>query len=94
MGGREASSGWRSGYLVEVCTGLLVVAMLVAMVATPGEETLPYHLLFVWFTLVYGFRIWPMRPTLLVVGAITAVTGAIMYSSPTGRSPVRRSARC
>ncbi|HET7196207.1 MAG TPA: HAMP domain-containing sensor histidine kinase [Nocardioides sp.] len=79
MADRTASSGWRSGYLVEVCTGLLVLSMIVAMVATPGEETVPYHLLFVWFTLVYGFRIWPVRPTLVVVGAITAVTGIVMY---------------
>ena len=79
MAGRETSSGWRSGYLVEVCTGLIMLALFVAMVATPGEETVPYHLLFVVFTLVYGFRIWPMRPTLLVLALITAVTGVIMY---------------
>ena len=75
MVSRETASGWRSGYLVEVCTGLLMLVLFVAMVASPGEETVPYHLLFVVFTLVYGFRIWPMRPTLLVL----AVIGVIMY---------------
>ena len=78
--GRRAASRWRSGSIVEVWTGLFVLAMLLAMIATPGEETVPYHLLFVWLTLVYGFRVWPIRPTLLLVGAITAATGAIMYA--------------
>jgi signal transduction histidine kinase len=78
--GRGALTGWRSGALVEVCTGLFVVAMLLAMIVTPREETVPYHLLFLVLTLVYGFRVWPIKSTLIVVGVITAATGAIMYA--------------
>jgi signal transduction histidine kinase len=55
------------------------VVMLAAMIAMPGEETIPYHLMFLSITLVYGFRVWPMRPTVLVVAAITASTGAVLY---------------
>jgi signal transduction histidine kinase len=69
----------RGGTLVDTLLGIFVVAMLVAMVATPGEETIPYHLMFLAVTLVYGFRVWPMRPTALVIGAITVVTGVIFY---------------
>jgi signal transduction histidine kinase len=55
------------------------VSMLAAMVALPGEETIPYHLMFLAVTLVYGFRVWPMAPTLIVIGAVTVVTGAIFW---------------
>ncbi len=53
--------------------------MVVAMVVLPGEETIPYHLMFLAVTLVYGFRVWPMPPTAVVIGAITIITGMIFY---------------
>jgi signal transduction histidine kinase len=53
--------------------------MLFGMVLLPGLETVPYHVMFLVVTLVYGFRVWPMRPTVLVVAAITLVTGVIFY---------------
>ena len=36
--------------------------------------------MFLAVTLVYGFRVWPMRPTAVVIGAILVVTGVIFYS--------------
>lgn len=69
----------RTGVVVDALTAVFVVTMLAGMVATPGEETIPYHLMFLALTLVYGFRVWPMKPTVVVVGAITVVTGVIMY---------------
>ena len=68
---------WRTGIVVDLMLAAFVVAMLVAMELIPGEETIPYHLMFLAITLVYGFRVWPMGPTLLVIGAITVVTGVI-----------------
>ena len=78
-GDQRAHAG-RTGLIVDVALGVFSVAMLVAMVVTPGEETIPYHLMFLAVTLVYGFRVWPMAPTLLVIGAITVVTGAIFWT--------------
>jgi signal transduction histidine kinase len=69
----------RTGRVIDVLVSAFVVVMLVAMVVLPGEETLPYHLLFLGVTLVYGFRVWPMRPTVIVIGAITLITGTIFY---------------
>jgi signal transduction histidine kinase len=63
---------------VDVMLAVFAVAMAAAMVVMPGDETIPYHFMFLSVTLVYGFRVWPMRPTLLVIGAITAVTGVIL----------------
>lgn len=68
-----------SGLLIDSALAVFVTSMLAAMVATPGEETIPYHLMFLSITLVYGFRVWPMRPTVLVVAAITAATGVVLY---------------
>jgi len=41
----------------------------------PGEETIPYHLVWVSFVLVYGLAEWPLKPTLVVFSAIVVVTG-------------------
>lgn len=67
------------GGLVDVVLAVFSVSMLVAMVSLPGRETIPYHLMFLAMTLVYGFRVWPMGPTALVIGATTVVTGAIFW---------------
>ena len=37
------------------------VAMLAVMWFTDFGMTIPYHLIFVSFALVYGFRLWPGR---------------------------------
>jgi len=66
--------------VIDLLLAVFVVGMAVAMVEMPGEETIPYHLMFLAVTLVYGFRVWPMAPTLLVIGGITAVTGAIFWA--------------
>ena len=65
--------------LVDSTLAAFSVVMLAAMVAMPGQETIPYHFMFLAVTLVYGFRVWPMGPTVLVVGAITMSTGAVLY---------------
>jgi signal transduction histidine kinase len=64
-----------------VVDGLLtvfVLAMLGLMNTMIGREVIPYHLLFLGLTLVYGFRVWPLRPTLVITFVITAATGWIL----------------
>jgi signal transduction histidine kinase len=68
------------GALVDLALAFFTLTMLATMVAMPGEDALPYHLMFLSITLVYGFRVWPMWPTLLVVTAIAVSTGAVMYA--------------
>ena len=53
--------------------------MLILMIRMPGEETIPYHFLFLSLTIVYGFRVWPMVPTIVVILVVTVSTGAIMF---------------
>ena len=49
---------------------------LVAIFAAAGWETVPFHFIWISFTLVYGFRTWAPRPTLVVLGVVMATTAA------------------
>jgi signal transduction histidine kinase len=62
---------------VDLAYAALVVVLIVAMAASVGFETVPYHVIFVVFTVVYGFRIWSVRITAIVLGLISAATGAV-----------------
>src|SRR5258708_7709125 len=64
--------------LIDALLAVFVLAMLVAMQLMIGREVVPYHLMFLGLTLVYGFRVWPLKPTLLITFAITLVTGWIL----------------
>ncbi|MDD0858471.1 winged helix-turn-helix domain-containing protein [Arthrobacter alpinus] len=44
----------------------------------PGRETIPFHLVWASFALVYGLCPWPRRATLVVVAVITMVTGVAL----------------
>lgn len=46
--------------------------------ALPGKETIPYHLVWASFALLYGLCPWPRRATLVVFAIITTVTGVAL----------------
>jgi two-component system OmpR family sensor kinase len=46
-----------------------------AMVVWPSWETVPFHFVWISLTLLYGFRVWEPRPTLIVLGCVMALTG-------------------
>jgi signal transduction histidine kinase len=66
------------GVLSDAALAVFAVAAVVLMARHPEWATVPYHLLFLSVMLVYGFRIWPLPVTALVIVAITSVTGALM----------------
>jgi two-component system OmpR family sensor kinase len=37
-------------------------------------ETIPFHFIWISFTLLYGFRTWPAKPTFAVLGVVMATT--------------------
>jgi signal transduction histidine kinase len=51
-------------------------ANLVAMLFFPQWETVPFHVIWISFTILYGFRVWAARPTLWVLGIVILATGA------------------
>jgi signal transduction histidine kinase len=77
----ERSAVWSRGVVVDVLLFLFCVSMLYLMHIEQGQETIPYHFLFLSVTIVYGFRVWPLTPTIVVVIAVTATTGALMIIS-------------
>jgi signal transduction histidine kinase len=86
--GGEALSDARRAlrrYRVELLWVAFAVANYAAMVAWPYWETIPFHFVWISLTLVYGFRVWPMRVTMVVLGSVMAFTGAsIMLDAFTG----------
>ena len=67
------------GVALDLGLGVFGVLMLLSMVVRPGLETVPYHLLFLMLTIVYGFRVWPVLPTVAVAVLVTVTTGTILY---------------
>jgi len=56
-----------------------------SMFMLPGEETIPYHLIWASFGLLYGFYAWSAKTTWITFSTITLVTGtALVKHAQTG----------
>jgi signal transduction histidine kinase len=62
--------------LLDAAWAVFSVINLIAILAFAGWETVPFHFIWISFTLLYGFRTWAPRPTLLVLGVVMAATAA------------------
>jgi signal transduction histidine kinase len=49
-----------------------------AMLAWPQWETIPFHLIWFSLTLLYGFRVWALKPTYTVLVIQGLITGALI----------------
>ena len=68
------------------CTGL--------MWSWPGDETIPYHVAWAAFALLYGLGDWPLRRAVTGLTLFTAVTGAVLVArAAPASSPGRRRRR-
>jgi two-component system OmpR family sensor kinase len=57
-----------------------------AMWLLPGTVTIPFHLIWIGLSLVYGFTLWRPRELAAMAGVTAAVTGAIMvHHAASGR---------
>jgi len=74
---RAATNG---SFWIEKVWAVFAICNLGAMWALPGSETIPFHFIYLSLVVVYGFRVWPFKPTLLLLGAVTATTGAILLA--------------
>jgi signal transduction histidine kinase len=68
----------RRNVIVDGAWFAFVGANLVAMVKWESWETIPFHFIWVSLTLLYGFRVWPLRPTFGVLAGVCAVTGVLI----------------
>lgn len=74
-------------FFVWMTFSMLMAAL---MWARPGEETIPFHLIYIAFCLLYGFAVWPLRLTVVGISALliistlalsrSALSGAIGWS--------------
>jgi len=62
--------------LLDAAWAVFSAVNLIAILAFPGWETIPFHVIWISFTLLYGFRTWAPGPTLSVLGAVMAATAA------------------
>jgi signal transduction histidine kinase len=53
-------------------------ANLVAMGLVPSWETIPFHFIWVSLTLIYGYRVWELYPTTVVLVVVVFSTGALI----------------
>ena len=67
----------RSLHPLDIAWGVFALAMLALTWFADFGMTIPYHLLFVSFALVYGFRTWSPTVSALVLGTVTVLTGVI-----------------
>ncbi len=70
------ATGWPRRYRVELLWVAFALANYAVMIASPAWETIPFHFVWISLTLLYGFRVWPMRATLLGLACVMAATGA------------------
>jgi two-component system, OmpR family, sensor kinase len=57
---------------------IFAVVNTAAMFALPGQETIPFHFIYISMALVYGLQPWPLPKTYAVLGLVAATTGAAL----------------
>ena len=62
-------------YRLEFLWAAFAVANYAAMLVWPAWGTVPFYLTWISLTLLYGIRVWPLGPTLVVLVATLALTG-------------------
>lgn len=70
------ATAWPRPSAVEISWGVLATACLAAMIAWPSWETIPFHVIWITLTLLYGFRVWSPAATGVVLAAVIIGTGA------------------
>jgi signal transduction histidine kinase len=59
---------------VDVAWGVFSVANLIAITVFAEWETVPFHFIWISLTLLYGFRVWSIKPTVWVLGLVMVTT--------------------
>jgi signal transduction histidine kinase len=73
----QAGRWWRSSRLDIIWVGF-VALNLAAMRLVPQWQTIPFLAIWVSLTVIYGFRLWRLQPTILTMAAVTVATGGII----------------
>ena len=60
---------------IDIAWGVFALLNLVAIYVFAGWETVPFHFIWVSLTILYGFRVWRLTSTLVLLGVIIVATG-------------------
>jgi two-component system OmpR family sensor kinase len=63
---------------VELAWGVFAAANVVVILTLSQWETVPFHFIWVSLTIVYGFRVWRIRTTVILLAVVMLVTGAAL----------------
>src|ERR671934_1161549 len=69
---------------VEVAWGAFAAANVAVIVMLTDWETIPFHFVWVSLTLVYGFRVWSIPSTSVVLAIVFVATGVAIVSDALG----------
>jgi signal transduction histidine kinase len=69
-------TGWLSPSQLDIGWVALAIGCLALMVASPSWETIPFHVIWISLTFLYGFRVWSISKTSAVLGVVVIATGA------------------
>jgi len=63
---------------IEVAWGAFAAANVAVILTLSQWETVPFHFIWVSLTIVYGFRVWRIRTTVILLAVVMLVTGAAL----------------
>jgi signal transduction histidine kinase len=69
---------WGRSSWVDLAWVAFVAVNLLAMRLVPAWQTVPFLAIWVSLTVIYGFRLWRIQPTMLTLAAVTVATGGII----------------
>ena len=70
------ATGWLSPRGLDLAWAALAVGCVAVMILWPPWETIPFHVIWISLTFLYGFRVWSLSKTAAVLGAVAIATGA------------------
>jgi signal transduction histidine kinase len=70
--------GWSRPEPIDIAWAAFAAANLWAMVRWERWETVPFHFIWVSLTLLYGFRVWRLKPTSAVLLGVIVTTGTLI----------------
>ncbi len=73
-------TGWLRARKIELAWVGFALANWAAMLLTPDWETIPFHFIWVSLTILYGYRVWRLKATYLVLAAVALGTGVVILN--------------
>jgi signal transduction histidine kinase len=65
-------------YWVDIAWAIFIALNLIAMRLIPAWQTVPFLIIWISLTAVYGFRLWHMGSTVIAVAIVTLATGGLI----------------